>query len=472
MPTLAPPLLRATRDTAQRRPGLVLAVILTVQLMLVLDGTIVNIALPGIRDGLGFSTAGLSWVINAYALSFGGLLLLGARAGDLVGRRRVFTTGVAVFTVASLIAGLAPSGELLLVARAAQGIGAALASPTALALLSTTIPAGPARNHAFALYGAVSGGGSALGLLLGGMLTSWLSWRWIFFVNVPIGLALCLAAPVVLQETDRRPGRFDLAGAITSTAAMTSLVYGFIHASTAGWGADLTVGAFVLAGLLLAAFVVLERRVGQPLTPLHLFADRNRASVYLIRLPLIASMFGMFFYLSQFEQGVLGFSALQAGLSYLPMTAALVVSSRLGARLLPRWGAKTLSATGIAITIAGMVWLRSLSATTGYAGGLLGPMLLVGFGMGLPFIALTVVAMSEVDPADAGAGSGLINVTQQVGGALGLSILVTVFQAARNGAHPFVHGTVAVLTWSAVLLAFSLVLTLVGIRPLSAPRKG
>jgi EmrB/QacA subfamily drug resistance transporter len=408
-------------------PALALTVIAASQLMVVLDATIVNIALPQVQQALGFSTTDLSWVLNAYTLTFGGLLLLGGRAGDILGRRRVFIAGILIFTLASFLGGLATSAGWLLAARALQGVGGAIAAPTALALITTNFAEGPERNRAFGVFGAVAGAGGALGLLAGGMLTSWLSWRWVLFVNVPIGVLLAVLAPLYITESERQPGRFDLAGALTSTAGMTALVYGFISAAQDGWTGPTTLGSFTAAAVLLAAFLSIETRTRQPITPLHMFADRNRAGSYAIMLSLAAAMFGMFFFLTLFVQDVLGYSPLRAGLSFLPVTAAIIVSSQVAARSLPR--------AGTVLALTGLAWLSQVSVTSGYLDGLLGPMLVFALGMGLLFVPLTVVAVSGVPPHEAGAASSLLNVMQQVGGSLGLSILVTAFgTASRNEA--------------------------------------
>jgi EmrB/QacA subfamily drug resistance transporter len=468
------------------RTILALAVIVTCQLMVVLDATVVNIALPNIQSSLHFSATGLSWVLNAYSLTFGGLLLLGGRAGDILGRRRVFTAGLLLFSVASLLGGLATSSDWLLAARAVQGVAAAVASPTALALITTNFAEGAERNRAFGLYAAVSAAGGSVGLIAGGLLTSWVSWRWVLFINVPIGIAGALLAPLFIRESERRPGRFDVTGALSSTAGMASLVYALIRASSSGWSDGLTVGAFAAAAALLTLFVANELRTDQPITPLHLFADRNRSSAHLIRLLLVAGMWGMFFFLTQFVQEVLGFTPLQAGLAFLPMTAALFCSARLTTRLLPRFGAKPLAITGIAITTAGMAWISRISETSGYLGGVLGPMLLFGVGVGVPFVTLTLIALSGVAPRDSGAASSLVNVGQQVGGALGLAILVTVFGSATRSAaqHPLAgvgaelqahaimaHGVSTAFTASAVFAACALLVALTAIRtrPAASP---
>jgi EmrB/QacA subfamily drug resistance transporter len=416
-------------------PALALTIIAASQLMVVLDATIVNIALPQIQQALNFSTTSLSWVLNAYTLTFGGLLLLGGRAGDILGRRRVFIAGILVFTLASFLGGLATSSAWLLAARALQGVGGAIAAPTALALITTNFEEGEERNRAFGVFGAVAVAGGALGLLAGGMLTSWLSWRWVLFVNVPIGVLLASLAPLYISESERQPGRFDLGGALTSTAGMAALVYGFIRAAQEGWSDPGTIGSFVAAAVLLAVFFSIETRIRQPITPLHMFRDRNRAGSYAIMLALAAAMFGMFFFLTLFVQGVLGYSPLRAGFAFLPITAAIILTSQFAARSLPRLGPKRLMTTGAVLAVVGLAWQTQVTVDSGYVDGILGPMLVFGLGMGLLFVPLTIVAVSGVPPHESGAASSLLNVMQQVGGSLGLSILVTVFgTASRNEA--------------------------------------
>ncbi|MGW4159990.1 MFS transporter [Streptomyces sp. NPDC004788] len=425
-----------TTPHAARRPnrpsGIALAVIAACQLMVILDATIVNIALPHIQDALSFSTTGLSWVLSAYTLTFGGLLLLGGRAGDILGRRRVFLTGILVFTLASLLGGFAQEPWQLLAARALQGAGGAIASPTALALITTTFPEGPQRNRAFGVFAAVSAGGGAIGMLAGGMLTEWLDWRSVLFVNVPIGLAIAILTPRFIDESERQPGRFDLAGALTSTLGMSALVYGFIRASEESWTDGLALGAFVAAALLLAAFVVVESRAREPITPLRMFADRNRSGTYVFMLSLAAAMLGMFFFIVLFVQNVLGFGPIRAGLAFLPVTAAIGVTSGLAQRLLPVFGPKPCMLTGAALTGTGLFWLTLITPDSSYLGGVLGPMVTFGFGMGLNFVTVTLTAVSGIAPHEAGAASGLLNATQQVGGSLGLSILVTVYGTASR----------------------------------------
>ncbi|WP_261993910.1 MFS transporter [Streptomyces sp. t39] len=409
-----------------------LLVIASCQLMVVLDITIVNIALPHIQSDLDFSTTSLSWVVNAYTLTFGGLLLLGGRAGDILGRRRVFIFGVLLFVLASLLGGLAQSSGQLLAARALQGVGGAIASPTSLALITTTFKEGPERNRAFGVFAAVSAGGGAIGLLAGGMLVEWLDWRWVLFVNVPIGLLIAFAAPRYIKESARHPGNFDILGALTSTLGMAALVYGFIRAAQEGWRDPVTLGSFAAAVILLTAFIAVERRSKQPITPLHMFADRNRAGTYGIMLCLAAAMFGMFFFLTLFVQNVLGFSPLEAGLAFLPVSAVIAIGAGLASQLLPRYGPKPFMVTGALLAAAGLGWLTLTDVHSTYAGSILGPMLVFSLGMGMLFVSLTLMALSRVPVHESGAASGLLNATQQVGGSLGLSILVTVFGTASN----------------------------------------
>ncbi|MFC9271627.1 MFS transporter, partial [Streptomyces zhihengii] len=409
-----------------------LLVLASCQLMVVLDITIVNIALPHIQSDLGFSTTTLSWVVSAYTLTFGGLLLLGGRAGDILGRRRVFIFGVLLFVLASLLGGLAQNSGQLLGARALQGVGGAIASPTSLALITTTFKEGPERNRAFGVFAAVSAGGGAIGLLAGGVLVEWLDWRWVLFVNVPIGLLIAAATPRFIKESERHPGNFDVLGALTSTLGMASLVYGFIRAGQDGWRDPLTLASFAAAVILLSLFITVERRSKQPITPLHMFADRNRAGTYGIMLCLAAAMFGMFFFLTLFVQNVLGFSPIQAGVAFLPVSAVIAIGAGLASQLLPRYGPKPFMVTGALLAAAGLGWLTMTDVDSTYAGSILGPMLVFSLGMGMLFVSLTLMALSRVPVHESGAASGLLNATQQVGGSLGLSILVTVSGAATT----------------------------------------
>jgi EmrB/QacA subfamily drug resistance transporter len=416
---------------------------LCAQLMVVLDMTVVNIALTHIQEGLHFSEASLSWVLNAYTLTFGGLLLLGGRAGDILGRRRIFMAGIAIFTIASLVGGLANDSGLLLAARAVQGVGGALASPAVLALIVGSYSEGRDRTKALAIYSGVISGGASLGLVLGGVITEWLSWRWVLFINVPIGLAVLAITPLFVAETPRAPGRFDLTGAITSTAGMAVLVYAFIEAATNGWSNHLAWGAFAASVVLLAAFILNETRARQPITPLRLFANANRSGSYVARLLLVAGMFGMFYFLTQFLQDVMGFSALRTGVAFLPMTIALFVLSRITPRIMPVVGPKRLMLIGMIPVIVAMAWLSRVSPATTYWTDVFAPMTLFGIGMGIVFVPLTTTSLAGVRPADSGAASSMVNVIQQVGGSLGLAVLVAVYGTASRdaAAHPLAHVT-------------------------------
>jgi EmrB/QacA subfamily drug resistance transporter len=421
----------AAAGTAQRHLGLALVVIATAQLMVVLDATIVNVALPHVQHALGFSGTGLEWVVNAYALTFGGLLLLGGRAGDILGRRRVFIAGIILFSVASLLGGFATTQEWLLACRAAQGVGGAIIAPTALSLITTTFPEGPPRNRAMGVYAAMSIGGAAVGLIAGGLLTSYLSWRWVLFVNVPIGIAVAISAPFVLDVGKRLRGRFDLPGAITGTAGLAALVYGLSSAApsesgVSHWGDGKVFGSLIASVVLLTAFVFIEARSKHALMPLRIFRNRDRTAANLIMLCIGTSMFGMFFFLTVFVQTVWGYSPLKTGVAYLPMVGMIMLMAGVGTQLVPRIGARPILLAGSIVGAGGMFWLSRINEHSTYAGGLLGPMLVTAAGLGVLFMPVTLIALSKVPDKDAGLASSLPNVGQQVGGAIGLAVLGTV----------------------------------------------
>ena len=419
----------------RRHPSIVLGVILTAQLMVVLDATIVNVALPHIQHSLGFSNSSLSWVLNAYVLTFGGLLLLGARSGDLLGRRRTFLAGIALFSVSSLAGGLATASWMLLAARALQGVGGALAAPAALALLTTIFPDGAARVRAIGLFTTVSAAGGALGLVAGGLLTQWASWRWVMFVNVPIGLAVLFLGGAVLVETERRRGHFDLAGALTSTAGMTGVVLGLVEAGTAGWAAPVTIGPLVGGLALLGLFVRIEASATEPILPLRVLADRTRASANVARGLGYAGMYGIIFFLTQFLQDIQGHSALVTGVGFLPTPTFVFLSSQLTSRVLVnRLPAKALMVMGTTFSALGLGLATQLHTGASYPQVLVS-LVLIGTGMGVSFVSLTTAGLAGVERSDAGAASGLINVMQQLGAALGLAVLVTVFDSITSGAH-------------------------------------
>jgi EmrB/QacA subfamily drug resistance transporter len=446
-----------------RKP--VLAIILISYFMIVLDISIVITGLPKIHAGLGFSATDLSWVQSAYTLAFGGFLLLGARAGDILGRRRMFVAGMTLFTAASLAIGLAQSAGWLLAARATQGLGAAILAPSTLALLTAHFPAGHDRTRAVAYYGAVAGIGASVGLVLGGILADWISWRVGFFINLPIGLALVLAAPRYIAETTRHIGRFDLAGALSSTLGMTALVYGIIRSATDGWKSATTMTAFAAGLLLLAFFILNEWRAKQPIMPLRLFASRERTGAYLGRMLFLGAMIGFFFFITQFLQGADNFAPFQAGLAFLPMSIANFATAMMVPRLTRRIGNGCLLAAGLTVTLIGMAWLAQLSLAAPYLTGIALPMILIGIGQGGTLSPLTAAGIAGVTAEDAGAASGLVNVSHQLGGSLGLSILVTVFAAAGSGIQDtrdlLAARVVAALTAGSVLLALALMIVLV-----------
>ncbi|WP_340685103.1 MFS transporter [Amycolatopsis coloradensis] len=444
---------------------LVLPIILTCQLMLILDATVMNVALPRVQSELGFTDTGLSWVMTAYSLVFGGLLLLGGRAGDLFGRRRTFVVGAAVFTAASLLGGLAGSAELLIAARVAQGVGAALAGPSTLALITSTFTEAKARVRALALFSAMSSSGFAIGLLLGGLLTEWISWRAALYINVPFGLAIVLLTSRYVADPPRRRARLDLPGAFTGTLGVGSLVFAFTHAASHGWGDMITLGSLAAGVTLLAAFLTIETRVREPLIPLRLFAERDRAAAYVNFFLGPMAMMSIFFFLTQFLQDIAGFAALETGFAFLPMAVCMFLLSRLIPKLLPRFGPKPLALAGTALMTGGVVWLTTLTTDSGYFSHLLGPMLLMGVGAGLAFSPLSVIIMATVPTDDAGAAGGALQTLQQVGATLGLAILITVFGAATrtpsgSPAETTVAGMTAAFTAAAVVTAVSFLVAL------------
>jgi len=453
-----------------RHLGLALAIICAAQLMVVLDATIVNVALPSIQRQLHFSSVNLEWVITGYALAFGGLLLLGGRTGDLFGRRRMFVIGVLLFTTASFLGGLATDQAWLIGARVLQGIGGAIAAPTALSLIANTFPEGAPRNRAMGVYAAMSGGGGAIGLLLGGILTDIASWRWVLFVNVPIGLLVAFAAPRVLGETERQSGRLDLPGALTVSGGMTSLVYGLAHAAANGWANPGTIVPLAAAGVLLVTFVTIEARSEHAIMPLRIFANRNRSGAYLIMLTLGAAMFSLFFFLTQFVQNVLGYSPLKAGLSFLPLTAGIVVMAGVMSRWVGKIGTRLPMTLGPLMTMGALIWISRISVHSGYVEGVLGPALLIAVSMGMAFVPLTLSAVSGVPREDAGLASALLNTGQQVGGSLGLAILVTVATAVTTGDRHVTHAVAVTAGYGAAfkvgagIAALAFVIALVSIR--------
>jgi EmrB/QacA subfamily drug resistance transporter len=428
--------------TTETRKGIILALLAIAQFVVVLDASIVNVALPSIGRGLHFSQDSLSWVVNAYVLTFGGFLLLGGRAADLLGRRKVFMVGLVIFAVASLFGGLAQSPGWLIAARAVQGFGAALLSPAALSIVTTTFTEGAERNRALGVWGAVAGSGGAAGVLLGGILTTGLGWQWVLFVNTPIGIAAALIAPRLIGESkaeaDHR--RFDFAGAATVTGGLSLLVYALVDAQKAGWGSFQTIGLISLAVALLAAFAVIEQRSKAPLAPFRIFRLPTVTGANVTGLLIGASLFSMFFFISLYMQQVLGYSAIHAGLSYLPLAISIIFAAGIASQLVTRVGFKPVLLAGLAFVAVGLVWFSQVAVHGAYASDILGPSLLAGIGLGLSFVPVTIAAVAGVQDRDAGLASGLINTSQQVGGALGLAVLASIADSHTSSLLSSGHG--------------------------------
>ena len=433
---------RMTRPGA-RYKWAALGVLALAQLMVVLDTTIVNVALPSIQRALHFSSAAnLQWVVNAYILAFGGFLLLGGRVADRFGRRRVFVAGVALFVIGSLAGGLAESSSLLVAARAVQGLGGAFMAPAALSLVTVIFTEGEERNRALGVWAAIAGTGAAIGLLLGGVLTSGLSWRWVFFVNIPIGAFAALASYRLIGESrDPVAGGFDVAGAVTATAGLGALVFALVRANVWGWSSPTTIAVFAAAAVLLATFVLLQLRRRYPLVPLRLFRSRTLLGADIGMLFAGAGLFAMFFFLTLYMQDVLHYSALRTGLGYLPISAMIITSATLGSRILGRVGARPILVTGFLMAAGGLALLVRISPTTGYL-DVLPSLLLIGGGMGAAFVSMTSSAVAGVPREDAGVASALLNASQQIGGSLGLAVLTAVATARFDAVRP-IHPTAA-----------------------------
>ncbi|WP_454043679.1 MFS transporter [Cellulosimicrobium sp. Marseille-Q8652] len=453
--TTAPPTARLAAPRTSPRSGTtaILAIILVGYFMVILDNSIVITGLPHIRAELGLSEAGVAWVQDAYLLTFGGLLLLGARAGDILGRRQMFVAGLTLFTLASVGVGLAPTGSWLVGARALQGVGAAVLAPSTLALLTASFPEGPERTRATTAYGAVAGIGASVGLVAGGLLADLVSWRAGFLVNLPIGVVMLLAGLKVLPRTARTPGRLDVRGALLATAGPAALVYGFVHAAEDGWTSPVTLTAIGAGALLLVGLVAVERTARQPVMPLTLFTSRERVGAYAARMLFIGAMMGFFLLTSQYLQDERGFSALAAGLAFFPMTVVNFVVALAVPRLQRRTSGPLLLVAGLVLATAGMAWLAAVDATTSYALGVALPMALIGAGQGLAFGPLTASGIAGVEPAQAGAASGVVNSVHQLGGALGMSLVLAV-SSSYGGA--MLAGTV--LLGGALVAAVALVL--------------
>ncbi len=427
-------------NTEGKHLGLALAVISGAQLMIVLDATVVNVAIPTIHQALHFSLANLEWLITAYSLTFGGLLLFGGRTGDLYGKRKMFMIGIALFAVASLLGGLATNELWLILTRGLQGVGGAIAAPTALSLIATNFAEGRERNRAMGVYAAMSGGGGALGLLLGGVLTSYVSWRWIFFVNVPIAAVILFLTPRALNESQTTSGHLDVPGAITVTGGMLALVYGLSNASNHSWTSTATLVSLAISVVLLATFALLESRSSEPLMPLSIFKNRNRSGSFAMMLCIGIAMFSMFYFLTQYLQNILGYSPIKTGVGFLPMTAGIIVAAGLSSRLVGRVGIRIPLLVGPALVTLGILWVSRITTTSSYL-DILGPLIVIALGMGSSFVPLTLSAVSGVKPNEAGLASALLNTMQQIGGALGLAVLATVAIDATKSKIASLHQT-------------------------------
>jgi len=411
------------------------------QFVVVLDASIVNVALPSIGKGLDFSEQNLPWVVNAYVIAFGGFLLLGGRAADLLGRRRVFMAGLLVVAVASLLAGFAANQGQLIAARAAQGLGAAIISPSALSIVANLFRDGAERNKALGAWGAVAGSAGAAGVLLGGILTDGLGWEWVLWVNVPVALIALALTPGLIPESrsESATRHFDAAGAVSVTAGLSVLAYAFLDASSAGWGSTKIISLLALSVVLIGAFVAIELRSKAPLVPFRIFRLRTLTGANVVGLLLGASLFSMFFFISLYMQQVLGYSPIHAGLSYLPLAVTIIVAAGLGGQLVTRFGFKPILAAGMLFVAVGLVWFSQVSVGGGFTTDILGPSLLAAIGLGFGFVTSTIAAVSGVEGQEQGLASGLINTSQQIGGALGLAVLSTI--ATSRTDHLMASGT-------------------------------
>ena len=415
-------------NSAERSPWTILVLVCVAQFMVVLDASIVNVALPTIGDALNFSESDLPWVLNAYVLTFGGFLLLGGRLADFLGRRRMFMFGLVLFALASLAGGFATSAGQLIAARAVQGLGGAILSPAALSILITTFRDGAERNRALGIWGAIAGSAGAAGVLLGGVLTEGLGWEWVLWVNVPIGVIAAAVAPRVIGESrsESEHRHFDVAGAVSITAGLSILVYAVLEANNAGWGSARTIALLAVSAALIVGFVGIERRSSAPLVPFRIFRLRTLTGANVVGLLLGASLFSMFFFVSLYMQQVLGYSAIKAGVSYLPLAITIIISAGIASQLVTRVGYKRVLAAGMALIALGLIWFSQISVQGNYAADILGPSLLAGLGLGFAFVPVTIAAVAGVSDRDSGLASGLINTSQQIGGAVGLAVLAAV----------------------------------------------
>ena len=462
-----------SRDYAEKR-WTALVLLCAAQFVVVLDASIVNVALPSIGEALDFSQDNLTWVVNAYVLTFGGFLLLGGRLADLLGRRRVFMAGLAVVAVASLAAGFAANEGQLIAARAAQGLGAAIISPSALSIITTLFTDGSERNRALGVWGAVAGSGGAAGVLLGGILTDGLGWEWVLWINVPVALFALVLTPRLIGESRSTSltRHFDAVGAFTVTAALTVLVYALVDATDAGWGSTQTLGLLGLSAALFVAFVVTELRSEAPLVPFSIFKLRTLTGANIVGLLVGASLFSMFFFISLYMQQVLGYSAIKAGLSYVPLSLMIIAAAGIGSQLVTRLGFKPVLAAGMVSIAIGLLWFSRISVDGGFATDVLGPSLFAAVGLGFAFVTSTIAAVSGVEERESGLASGLINTSQQIGGAIGLAVLATIANSRTDDllaegadrATALTEGFQDAFLGGALFAIVGLVLTLVLIR--------
>ena len=438
----SPPIAGTQSASRQSNRWLILVIACLAQFMVVLDATVVNVALPSIQKGLHFSPSSLQWVVNAYTLVFGGFLLLGGRAGDLLGRKRLFVAGVALFSAASLLNGLAQTSTMLIVGRGLQGLGGALLSPAALSIITTTFTEQAERTKALSVWSAIAAGGGAVGLIMGGALTQLASWEWIFIVNVPVGVATLLATLRFVPESraDLPHRTFDLAGAVTVTAGLVVLVYAIVKAQAFGWGSGRTIGLLAAALALLALFVVIEQRSAHPLIRLSIFRVKTLTVADIVLLLVASGLFGMFFFASLYVQEILGYSPLRAGLAFLPVTGGIVVGAGVAQQLIRRVGVRNVAVFGIGLATVGLAILAGIPVHGTYAADLLPGLLLMSIGMGLTFVPITLMATGGVGENDAGLASGLFNTAQQVGGSLGLAILSTLAATRTTDLLSGLHG--------------------------------
>jgi EmrB/QacA subfamily drug resistance transporter len=466
--------MRTAQQYLERR-WTALILLCVAQFVVVLDASIVNVALPSIGKGLDFSEQNLPWVVNAYVIAFGGFLLLGGRAADLLGRRRVFMAGLIVVAVASLAAGFAVNQGQLIAARAAQGLGAAIISPSALSIVTGLFQDGAERNKALGAWGAVAGSAGAAGVLLGGVLTEGLGWEWVLWVNVPVALIALALTPGLIPESraESATRHFDAAGAAAVTAGLSVLAYALLDASSAGWGSAKIIGLLALSAALIAAFVVIEQRSKAPLVPFRIFRLRTLTGANVVGILLGASLFSMFFFISLYMQQVLGYSAIHAGLSYLPLAVTIIVAAGLGGQLVTRFGFKPVLAAGMLFVALGLAWFSQVSVGGAFTTDILGPSLLAAIGLGFGFVTSTIAAVSGVDQREQGLASGLINTSQQIGGALGLAVLSTIATSKTNDVmasgtssvpSALTEGFQSAFLGGAVIAALGFVATLVLIR--------